>query len=180
MGPRWPQDRSKTSPRAIKKSCIFCLDFCLVLGSSWGRFGTHFGLQHRPQKFGEIHPEGSGFRSCDRFDFGLDFGLVLGPFWACLGCLLGPFWFWVAPKKHLEAVFVKKSMFAKHWKADTKTTLVTPRWAHDGLKTGPRQAQERSKSSACFVLNFDSFGGRLGVVLGPIWAPKSTHKLSRD
>ena len=27
MGPRWPQDRSKTGPRAIKKSCIFRLDF---------------------------------------------------------------------------------------------------------------------------------------------------------
>ena len=48
-----------------------------------------------------------------RFDFGLDFGLVLGPFWARLGRLLDPFWEpksgQVGPKIHLEAVFVQKS-----------------------------------------------------------------------
>ena len=48
-----------------------------------------------------------------RFDFGLDFGLVLGPFWARLGRLFAPF---LEPKSdqvgskiHLEAVFVQKS-----------------------------------------------------------------------
>ena len=49
---------------------------------------------------------------------------------------------------------------------------MTPRWAQDGLKTGPRRVQERSKSHAFFVLIFDSFWGRLGVVLGPIWGSK--------
>ena len=48
---RSPLDRSKTSPRAIKKWCMFRLDFWLVLGSSWGRFGRRFGLQNRPKKF---------------------------------------------------------------------------------------------------------------------------------
>ena len=58
-GPRSPQDRSKTGPRAIKKSCIFRLDFCLVLGSSWGRFGSYLGIQNRPKiarAFGNFRP----------------------------------------------------------------------------------------------------------------------------
>ena len=55
------------------------------MGSSWGRFGTHLGLQNRPQKFGEIDPEGSGFRSCD----GLVPRWVLGSSWGGLGPLLG-------------------------------------------------------------------------------------------
>ena len=66
-----------------------------VLGSSWGRFGGHLGLQNRPKKFTRIEPEPSGrsiFRSFFRFDFELNFGLVLGPFRARLGLLLDPFW----------------------------------------------------------------------------------------
>ena len=61
---------------------------------------------------------------------------------------------------------------------------MTPRWAQDRLKTGPRRVQERSKSHAFFVLIFDSFWGRLGVVLGPILGakiePKSLGKLTLD
>ena len=61
---------------------------------------------------------------------------------------------------------------------------MTPRWAQDGLKTGPRRVQERSKSHAFFVLIFDSFWGRLGVVWGPIWGakidPKSLLELNLD
>ena len=53
---------------------------------------------------------------------------------------------------------------------------MTPRWAQDGLKTGPRRVQERSKSHAFFVLNFESFWGRLGVVLGPILGAKIDPK----
>ena len=47
-GPRSPQDRSKTGPRAIKKRCIFRLDFGLVLRSFWDLFGRHLELQNRP------------------------------------------------------------------------------------------------------------------------------------
>ena len=61
---------------------------------------------------------------------------------------------------------------------------MTPRWAQDGLKTGPRRVQERSKSHAFFVLIFDSFWGRLGVVLGPMLGAKidqkSLHQLTLD
>ena len=53
---------------------------------------------------------------------------------------------------------------------------MTPRWAQDGLKTGSRRVQERSKSHAFFVLIFDSFWGRLGVVLGSIWGAKIDPK----
>ena len=46
--------------------------------------------------------------------------------------------------------------------------FLTPRWVprspQDRSKTGPRA----TKSDAFFVLIFDSFWGRLGVVLGPI------------
>ena len=45
-----------------------------------------------------------------------------------------------------------------------------------------RLVQERSNSHAFFVLNFYSFGGRLGVVLGPMLGakidPKSLGKLT--
>ena len=50
--------------------------------------------------------------------------------------------------------------------------MLTPRWDQDGLKTGPRRVQERQKSDTFFVLIFDSFWGRLGVVLGPILGAK--------
>ena len=59
---------------------------------------------------------------------------------------------------------------------------MTPRWAQDGLKTGPRRVQERSKSDAFFVLIFDSFGGRLGVVWGAVLDskidPKGRHRFA--
>ena len=52
------------------------------------------------------------FRSFLRFDVGLDFGLVLGPFCARLGRLLGPFWEpksgQVGSKMRLEPSFVRK------------------------------------------------------------------------
>ena len=123
-------------------------------------------------------PGPSIFRSFVGFDFGLDFGLVLGPFWARLGRLLGPFLEpksgQVGPKIHLEAVFVQKSRCSRNIvKRKARATLFTPRRAQDGLKTGPRRVQERSKSHAFFVLNFDSFWGRLGRLLGPFWEPKS-------
>ena len=61
---------------------------------------------------------------------------------------------------------------------------MTPRWSQDGLKTGPRRVQERSKSHAFFVLIFESFWGRLGVVLGPMLGAKidqkSFHQLTLD
>ena len=69
-------------------------------------------------------------------------------------------------------------------KRKARATFLTPRWAQDGLKTGPRRVQERSKSHAFFVLIFDSFWGRLGVVLGPIWGakidPKSLRRFTLD
>ena len=49
---------------------------------------------------------------------------------------------------------------------------MTPRWAQDGLKTGPRRVQERSKSHAFFVLIAFSFWGRLWIVLGFISGSK--------
>ena len=49
---------------------------------------------------------------------------------------------------------------------------MTPRWAQDRLKTGPRRVQERSKSHVFFVSIFESFWGRLGVVLGPMLGAK--------
>ena len=129
-------------------------------------------------------PGPSIFGSFFRFDFGLDFGLVLAPFWARLGRLLGPL---LEPKSgqvgskiNLEAVFVQKSRCSKNiGKPKARATFLTPRWAQDRLKTGSRRVQERSKSYAFFVLIFDSFWGRFGVVLGPIWAPKSTSKKCR-
>ena len=88
------------------------------------------------------------FRSFFRFDFGLDFGLVLAPFWARLGRLLGPFLELksgqVGPKIHLEAVFVQKSRCSRNiGKRKARATFLTPRWAQDGPKTGPRRVQER-------------------------------------
>ena len=111
------------------------------------------------------------------FDFGLDFGLVLGPFWARLGRLLGPFWEpksgQVGPKINLEAVFVQKRQCSRNiGKRKARATFLSPRWAQDGLKTDPRRVQERSITHAFFVLIFDSFRGRLGVVLGPILGAK--------
>ena len=61
---------------------------------------------------------------------------------------------------------------------------MTPRWAQDGLKTGSRRVQERSKSHAFFVLIFESFWGRLGVVSGAVLGakivPKSLRRLRVD
>ena len=135
------------------------------------------GATHVHRQCVSWSPGRSIFRSFFRFDFGLDFGLVLGPFWARLGRLLGPFWEpksgQVGPKIHLEAVFVQKRRCSKNiGKREARGTFLTPRWAQDRLKTGPRRVQERSKSHAFFVLIFDSFWGRLGVVLGPIWGAK--------
>ena len=52
------------------------------------------------------------------------------------------------------------------------------------LKTGLRRVQERYKSDAFFVLIFDSFWGRLGVVLGGVLGskidPKILHFLTSD
>ena len=136
-----------------------------------------------------MEPRAVDFSIIFRFDFGLDFGLVLGPFWARLGRLLGPFWEaksgQVGSKIHLEVIFVQKSQCSKNsGKHKARATFLTPRWAQDGLKTGPRRVQERSKSDAFFVLIFDSFGGRLGLDLGPIWGskivPKSLGRLTLD
>ena len=122
-------------------------------------------------------PGPSIFRSFFGFDFGLDFGLVLGPFWARLGRLWDPFWEpksgQVGPKIHLEAVFVQKSRCSRNiGKRKARATFLTPRRAQDGLKTGLRRVQERSESDVFFVMIFDSFWGRLGVVLGPILGAK--------
>ena len=46
------------------------------------------------------------------------------------------------------------------------------RSAQDRLQTDPRRIQERSKSDAFFVLIFDSFWDRLGVVLGVVLGAK--------
>ena len=93
-------------------------------------------------------PGRSIFRSFFRFDFGLDFGLVLAPFWARLGRLLGPFWEpksgQVGSKMHLEPSFVRKCRCSKNiGKRKARATFLTPRWAQDRLKTGPRRVQER-------------------------------------
>ena len=125
-------------------------------------------------------PGRSIFRSFCRFDFGLDVGLVLGPFWARLGRLLGPFLEpksgQVGPKIHLEAVFVQKSRCSRNiGKCKARATFLTPTWAQDGLKTGLRRVQERSKRDAFFILIFDSFWGRLGLALGSSWGRFGTH-----
>ena len=93
-------------------------------------------------------PGRSIFRSFFGLDFGLDFGLVLGPFWARLGRLLGPF---LEPKSgqvgskiHLETVLAQKSQCSKNiGKREARAIFLTPRWAQDGPKTGPRRVQER-------------------------------------
>ena len=57
-------------------------------------------------------PGRSIFRSFFRFDFDLNFGLVLGPIWGRLGLLLGSVWEaksgQVGPKMHLEPSFARK------------------------------------------------------------------------
>ena len=120
------------------------------------------------------------FRSFFRFDFGLNFGLVLGPFWARLGLLLAPLWEpksgQVGPQIRLEAAFFQKCRFSRGPTfSNEKSPKSTPRWAQDRLKTGLRRLQERQKSDAFFVLIFDSFWSRLGVVvvLGAKIDPKS-------
>ena len=113
----------------------------------------------------------------------------MGPFWARLGRLLGPFWEpksgQVGPKINLEAVFVQKRQCSRNiGKRKARATFLSPRWAQDGLKTGRRRVQERSITHAFFVLIFDSFRGRLGVVLGPILGakidPKSKGSLGQN
>ena len=60
---------------------------------------------------------GNAFFNVFRFDFGVDFGLVLGPFWARLGLLLASFWEpksgQVEHKIRLEAVFFQKCRFSR-------------------------------------------------------------------
>ena len=57
-------------------------------------------------------PGPSIFRSFFRFDFDLNFGLVLGPIWGRLGLLLGSVWEaksgQVGSKMRLEPSFVRK------------------------------------------------------------------------
>jgi hypothetical protein len=149
------------------------------LPPQWASGGQKCGGQCLPWS-----PGPSIFRSFFRFDFCLDFGLVLGPFWARLGRLLGPFGEpksgQVGSKIRLEPSFVRKWRCSKNiGKRKARATFLTPRWAQDRLKTGPRRVQERSKSHACFVLIFDSFWGRLGVVLGPILGSKIVPKSLR-
>ena len=125
------------------------------------------GAAHVHRQCPSWSPGPSIFRSFFRFDVGLDFGLVLGPFWARLGRLLGPFWEpksgQVGPKIHLEAVFVQKHLCSLNiGKRKARATFLIPKRAQDGLKTGPIRVQKRTQSHACFVF-FDSFGGRLGV-----------------
>ena len=88
------------------------------------------------------------FRSFFRFDFELNFGLVLGPFWDRLGLLLAPFWEpksgQVGPKMRLEAIFFRKRRCSRNiGKTNAKTTFLTPRCAQDRLKTDSRRVQER-------------------------------------
>ena len=133
-------------------------------------------------------PGPSIFRSFFRFDFGLDFGLVLDPFWARLGLLLAPFWEpksgQVGPKMRLEAIFFRKRRFSRGTTfSNEKSSKSTPRRAQDRLKTDPRRVQERQKSDAFFVFIFDSFFYRFGVVLGAVLGakidPKSQGRLAK-
>ena len=50
------------------------------------------GAAHVHRQSVSWSPGPSIFRSFFRFDFGLDFGRILGPFWGRLGLLLAPFW----------------------------------------------------------------------------------------
>ena len=75
---------------------MLCLDFLVVLGSSWGRFGTHLGSQNRPLDPADHLSGATGFRFCDRMvpRWLQDRpkrapGGVLGPSWGNLGPLLG-------------------------------------------------------------------------------------------
>ena len=135
-----------------------------------------------------VHPQSvlwssgrSFFRSFFRFDFELNFGLVLDSFWGRLGLLLAPFWDpksgHVGPKVCREAVLFRKHQCSRNiGKRKARATFLTPRWAQDRLKTGPRRVQERSKSHAFFVLNFESFWNRLGLVWGVALGSKIDQK----
>ena len=93
---------------------------------------------------------------------------LLDPSWIGLEAILGP----ILGSKKQKNIGKRKA----------RATFLTPRWAQDRLKTGPRRVQERSKSHAFFVLIFDSFWGRLGVVLGVVLGskidPKSLGRLT--
>ena len=87
------------------------------------------------------------FRSFFRFDFELNFGLVLGPSWARLGLLLTPFWEaksgQVGPKMRLEPLFVRKCRFSRGPTFSNAFLLfLTPRRVQHRLRTGPRRVQE--------------------------------------
>ena len=53
---------------------MFRLDFCFVLGSIWGRFGTHFGSQNRPKKTEIIDNFLSGLSMIDRYKLARSMG----------------------------------------------------------------------------------------------------------
>ena len=73
-------------------------------------------------------------------------------FWMRFGLVLGAFWdpFWSPNRIKLGQKFIlKRSLFKKAnvhetlEKSKARATFLTPRWAQDGLKTGPRRVQER-------------------------------------
>ena len=74
---------------------MFRLDFCLVLGSSWGRFGTHLGAKIDPKSEGTLSKIGlvfdlvvawsqDGLKTVPRGHLGGFLGR-LGGSWAALG-----------------------------------------------------------------------------------------------
>ena len=79
-----------------------------------------------------------------------------------LGSVLGSLWEpksgQVGPKMRLEPSFVRKWRCSKNIeKRKARATFLTPRWAQDRLKTGPRWLQEGSKHHVLLVIIFGSF-----------------------
>ena len=101
-------------------------------------------------------PGPSIFRSFFRFDFELNFGLVLGPFWGRLGLLLVAFW---EPKSgQVGPKCVLKRNFFEN--ADFHETVVKPmpngqKCPQDGPKIASRPVQDGSKSDKK-VMHFSS------------------------
>ena len=110
--------------------------------------------------------------------FALILNSILDSFWIRFGLVLVAFWEvksgHVGTKMRLEALFFRKCRFSKKWcKTNGFFHLFDPQTRS---KIDPRSLQDRSKSDVFFVLIFDSFWGRLRVVLGVVLGTKIDPK----
>ena len=147
------------------------LDLIPPLPPQWAPGAQHVHCQCVPWS-----PGPSNFRSFFRFDFGLDFGLVLGPFWARLGRLLGPFWEpksgQVGSKMRLEPSFVRKWRCSKNignrrsaWKStfSKKWPLKTHFWPNLTRFGLPKGVQKRPKTSPKWIQNESKIELKIGA-----------------